>query len=104
MDNKWLVIGAVAIGALFLFSEEEKRKRRKRPRAMAGLGIIDLNVKKRCSPDITRKKIRCRVQEPENFEQFFTRESTTPGIKYVMGQMKGKQAITQSVLFDKNMW
>jgi hypothetical protein len=69
-----------------------------------GFGIIDLNVKKRCIADVTRTKIRCRVQEPEDFEQFFTRTSTTPGIKYVMGQMKGKQAITQSVLFDKDIW
>jgi len=69
---------------------------------LSGLPMIDFNTK-RCMPDITKNKIRCRVQEPEDFQSFFTRTSTTPGVKYVMGQA-GKGAITQSVLFDKKIW
>ncbi len=70
---------------------------------MTLFGEIRLNTKKRCVPDITRKKIRCRVQEPKEFDGFFTRKSTTPGVEYVMGIVDGK-GITQSVLFDKKIW
>ncbi len=102
MDNKqWFIVGAVALGALLLMPKKRKRRSARGPEP--AMSEIRLNTKKRCVPDITRKKIRCRVQEPKEFDGFFTRKSTTPGVEYVMGFVDGK-GITQSVLFDKKIW
>ena len=74
-----------------------------KPNVIPGLSEISLNVKKRCSPDFTSNKIRCRVQQPKEFRRFFTRTSTTPGVKYVMGTKNGK-GVLQSVMFDNCIW
>jgi len=98
MDRKWLIIG-LAVGALFLIPKK-KRKARNRIKA---LSEISLDIKKRCSPDFTTNKIRCRVQQPKEFNKFFTRTSTTPGVRYVMGMKNGK-GVLQSVMFENCIW
>ena len=70
---------------------------------ISALSEISLDIKKRCSPDFTTNKIRCRVQHPKEFRSFFTRTSTTPGVKYVMGMKNGK-GVLQSVMFDNCIW
>jgi hypothetical protein len=101
MDRKWLILGLLAVGMLFLIPKK-KIKARNRIKALSG---ISLNKRKVCRADVTKKKIHCRVQNPKEFGAFFMRTSTTPGVKYVMGQLIGtNKAAVQSVLFDKKIW
>lgn len=100
MDRKWVIIGLLAVGMLFLIPK--KKPKVNRIKALSG---ISLNKRKVCRADVTRRKIHCRVQNPKEFGAFFMRTSTTPGVKYVMGQLIGtNKAAVQSVLFDKHIW
>jgi len=100
MDRKWIILGLLAVGMLFLIPK--KKTKAKRIKALSG---ISLNRRKVCRADITKKKIHCRVQNPKEFGAFFMRTSTTPGVKYVMGiSHDTEKAVLQSVLFDKHIW
>ena len=61
----------------------------------------------RFKADVTANQIRSRVFDPKKIIEgtYFTRQSTTPGVSYVMGQKnKDGKFVTQSIRFDRSIF
>lgn len=61
----------------------------------------------RFNADQTIHEIRTRLIDPKKLIKttFFTRQSTTPGVKYIMGQdRKSGKFLTQAIHFDNSIF
>ena len=96
-------ISEESLNEQFLPGDKETKKEKIIPERKGQMTLFGVRFK----ADVTANQIRSRIFDPKKIIEgtYFSRQSTTPGVSYVMGQNeKNGKFVTQSIRFDRSIF